>query len=1070
MSALTAAAVRRPVLTGAVTAAVLLLGLLALVRLPVQLLPDVSTGVVTVRTGVPGADAEVVRTRVSDPLTAAVRQVGGVTGVTATSSTGASALVVQLGDDVDPDQAAAAITQAVGRVQQQLPDGAAAPVVTAVDPEADPVLVLALTGADATVLTTAATDQVLPAVQGVDGVGQVTVAGEQQHQVTVTLRPERLAAHGLGVAEVVAVLGDQVGGRPGGTLAADDLDAPVTVAGAATAAQVGATVVGGTSARPVHLADVAVVAEDDAPVTEVALVQGVPAVTLSVSARSGGSQTAVADSVAATARAVAAGLPAGVALDVVADNTGFTRAALRATAEDLLLAVLLAALAVLLFVQSLRLTVVVATAIPTSLLATAFVMWTLGFALDVISLLAAVLLVGILVDDAVVVLEGIVRQARRGLPARDAAVAGRREVGAAAVALTLTDVVVFAPLTFATGTTRAVAVEFAVTVVVATLVSLAVSFTLTPVLAAGVLGRTATARRRRGPLGAVARAVQSLGRHLARWCDTGLDAWGAGYARLLTLVLRRRAVAHLAALACLGGTVGLVLGGALGLEQVPEGDPAQVVATVVLPPGTGTDAAAQALAGYTTAVLHDVPDATTVTAATGTALRATGGVQATVTVGLTARDARDEDLGDIRAGLVAAGRTVPGATVTTRVPNPFVSARDSGVPVQLHGDDPETLAAAAHDVAAALATVPEVREVTDPTLARGPAYTVTLRGTAADLGVDAAGLAQVLAVALGGSEVAVAEGADGTDLPLVVQVGAGAATTPAELEALPVTSVAARGSTAAGAGASARRAVRLAEVAEVARATAATPVTSVDGVPQITVGASPATGTTSDVATAAVKAAVRDLTLPDGVTWNVGGQDTSRGRAWAPLLLALGLSPVLIYLLLAALYESVVLPLAVLLTVPLATAGGLGALAATGTALDLFGLLGLLMLVGLVSKNAILLVDRTEQLRRGGLDRTTALVAAGRTRLRPILMTSLTVVAAMAPVALSQAPGAEYRTPMALVLIGGMTLSTLLTLVVCPALYVDLDRLRRAAVPTTETTTPDPAGPDPAGPGPGGAE
>jgi len=607
---------------------------------------------------------------------------------------------------------------------------------------------------------------------------------------------------------------------------------------------------------------------------------------------------------------------------------------------------------------------------------------------------------------------------------------------------------------FASGVTGQLLLEFGVTITVASAVSLAVSFTLTPMLAARWLRRPTRSRTRRGVGAAVRR---------------GLDRLTDGYEQVLRASLGARPAVVLVALAAAATSAILVTTGRVPSAYVPAEDTGLVNVTTRVPPGTtldGTDQDIQRLATLIRAHIPGVTDVSTTASALG------GG---TLTVDLVPKGQRPESAAKAARTISRLALTIPGMRANATVPNPLVPPSGSGLQVIFRGPDAGTVTRLANQASGPIARLPQLGQTLDAANENTATYAVQVNQTAAaDLGVTQQQVADTVATAIGGTQEGTIQTSQGVQEPIEVQL-ADPNLTRAQLLALPVATTgspvspaaAGRGGAAAtgtpastgapgAAAAAGPTPVTLGQVATVTDTTAPLTITDYDGLPQATVRASVASSSTTAAAVAAIRHSLSSLHFPAGYNYVITGANQQQATAFAPLETALALSPVLVYLLLAGLYESLILPFCVLLAVPLATAGAFCTLAWTGQTINLFSLIGLLMLIGLVSKNAILLVDRAEQLRRRGFTAREAAVEAGRTRLRPIVMTTLTVVIAMLPIAVLNSAGSEDRTPMALVLVGGMTSSTLLTLLVVPTLYTYLDALRRRLRPRVKLPVAQP--------------
>jgi len=1047
---LTKLLISRPLLTTMVFAGIAVLGVVAAVRLPVSELPNVEFPAVVVQLTYPGANSTTVREQITKPVQEAVAEVNGISELTAVSAAGSSVVIAQLDSGTDVDTVAGDISQAVSRVQRRLPDEAQSPVITKANPFVSPLLVVSYTGASAQQLQTLVDQTIQPRLQLVSGVGRIQVTGGLGTQVTVDIDPQLLVARNVSLTQVVQAVTAQNIDLSAGILATGDLDTQLTVDAQTTAESLSGLVVATVGGAPVHLGELGQVKEQPAEANSASNLNGTPAVSVAVTARDGANALETAGAVRAALDDIDKDLPAGVTRTVTSDQTVYTKAALSATVLDLVLAILLASLIILVFLQSLRQTFIVLVAIPTSLLATALMMYFLHFSLDIISLLAMSLLIGILVDDAIVVIENITRHLGMGKSPAQAAYDGRVEIGAAALALTLTDVIVFLPVIFTSGIVGQILFEFGVTVVVATLFSLLVSFTLTPMLSAHWL--------RHRPAAGAQRLTRRVGDRLQR----GERAMRNGYGRALRACLRSRPAVLAIGVLALVLSAGLILTGRVGTDYVPDADTGVINVAAQLPPGTSLATTSSALTGLAKRISAEVPGVTSVFATAGG-----GGLgrddSGSLTVNLVTRDHREQSIEELQRQVLVIALQVPGMIANATIPNPFVTPGSAGLPVILRGPDLDTLRDLADQVMAQLRRYPTLNRIQSTATLAAPSWNITIdQDRARSLGLTSQQIGAAVAAAVGGTDVTTVQSSTGVDVPIHVSVTGADEMSEADLMALPIGLAGAAstgngagsGSTgtgngaAAGAGSGSNGAgnasvpVTLGQVATVSHGTAPEVINDYAQQPQVTVRAAAAQGVALSEAQADITSAMANVPLPPGYDFIVGGEAAQQRKTLGPLLFTLLLAPLLIYMLLAALYESLVLPLSVLLALPLATVGAFGALALAGATLNMMSLIGLLMLIGLISKNAILLVDYTETLRRRGLARHEAVVEAATTRLRPILMTSATMVVAMLPMALLAEPGSEYRSPMALVIVGGMTTSTFLTLIIVPTLYTYLDSAR----------------------------
>ncbi len=993
------------------------IGLRLLAGMPVELLPNIEFPVVSIVTVYPGAGPQEVESAVTKPIEEAVGTVSGVREIQASSQEALSLVLVEFALGTDLNAATGAVREKLEAVRAQLPRDARAPVVQRFSFSAFPILSLSLTSDSRTPqeLRELVDDRVRSRLEQVPGVANVEVIGGQVREVQVEVDRDRLQAYGLSLAQFTAGVVQENLNVPAGSLREGGRQLAVRALGEFRSVreleQVRLAVPGGGSVR---VGDVARVRDGVAERTQLSRLNGRESVTLLVRKAADANTITVADAVKRELERVRRLYP-DLHVTVANDASTFTREAVNDVFLALLLGVVLASAIVFLFLHDAVNTFIVFLAIPTSLLASFVVIASFGFTLNFFTLLGLSLAIGILVDDSIVVLENIHRHLEGGEPPAEAALNGRSEIGLAAVAITLVDVVVFVPLGLSGGVFGQLLRPFGLTVATVTLASLFAAFTLTPMLAARWL------RRRTGqeaPPGLSARLFAPVDRFYT-WLD-------ARYEGLLRWALRRRGVVVLLGVLSVVGV--FPLAGRLGFEFVPTVDQGVLSVRIELPAGTSLARTAE-VASQVEARLRRVPEVEDVITNVGTAgqFAETGPQYASMIVRLKEhRRRRDvEVLRELQNTPETA--LIPGARVvysTAQVAGPV-----RPVEVRVLGDDLTLLARTADRIAERLRAVPGTRDVDVSVRIGRPELQVRVdRERASQLGLSTATVAAVLRTAVEGS-VDTQLRLDGDEVPVRVRmVRDGRALRPSDLPDLLVATVGGRP-------------VYVRDVAWVEPALGPTQIDRRNRQRVVTVSANLQPGAFAGNVNQLAARALADIQVP-GVVVEFGGQAEQIAEAGGTFLFALGLGVVLVYILLAALFESTFTPFAIMLALPLAWVGGILALLATGKSLSIVSAIGFILLTGLVMKNSILLVDYTNTLRARGLERTEAVLRAGPTRLRPVIMTTLSVVLGSLPVALEFGKGSELRSPLAWAVIGGLTWSTLLTLVVIPVTYTLLDDLR----------------------------
>jgi HAE1 family hydrophobic/amphiphilic exporter-1 len=768
----------------------------------------------------------------------------------------------------------------------------------------------------------------------------------------------------------------------------------------------------------VHIGDVAKVIDTYKKQTFITRANGKPAVALAVYKQSTANTVAVSDSVHKLLPQLQAEMPQGVTLSTIFDTSTSTRNSLNDVNQNLIAAVLITGVVLLFFLHNFRSMAIVLLAIPTSLISTYAVMYALGFTLNMLSLMALALLIGILVDDSIVVLENIHRHLQRGEPPRDAALNGRAEIGMAALAITLVDVVVYTPVAYMSGQIGAFFRQFGLTITAATIFSLLVSFTLTPMLASRWLRRDS---------GVGTGRWQRFGRS---W-DSGLNAVARRYGGVVAWAissLRRRLLVIGVAVLLLAGAVALIPLHVVSSEFVPDFDQGLFTVSLEMPVGTPLDATT-AMLDRLDGLAGALPETQQTLALAGTG-GSGGGDQSrfgTIYVQLKPQATRRRSDKQLAAIVQAQAQRIPGITVRAVAPN-FASGSGQPITYRIQGPDEAELGKLGDQVAALIAAVPGTANVKNSGASNLPEVQVQVdQAHLGDLGLTTADVATLLHTALQGTVATQFRPPGQPQVDVRVLVAGADAKDPSTLLNLTLLSP-------SGAG------IPLAQVGALLSTTGPSAIDRYDRLRQVTVSADLTNRTLGDVS-GDIRAGLARVSLPPGYKFVEAGSASDQNSAFTSLLQALALSVVLMYMLMVALYESFFTPFVIMFSLPTALVGALIALAVTGDTLNVLSMIGLIMLMGLVAKNAILLVDYTNTLRTRGMPRAEAIRQAGQTRLRPILMTTTAMVLAMLPLALKIGAGAELRSAMGVVLIGGLLSSLLLTLVLVPVMYVTTENV-----------------------------
>jgi HAE1 family hydrophobic/amphiphilic exporter-1 len=1016
--------ISRPVFTAMLVLAVVVFGLNAYPKIGVDQFPDIDFPVVTVTTVQPGADPETIERDVSDPLEEALNSLGGLETVRSVNVESVSQIVLQFGLEKDVDVAAQDVRDRVQATLSKLPQEAETPIVEKFDVGAAPILTLALSGPlPPEELTRVAEDVLKPQLQRQDGVGSVEVVGGRKREIRIVLDPARLRTAGVAASDVLLAVKAQNVDVPGGRTKEPATERVVKIEGEArTVDALRDVVVASPGGAPVRLRDVADVIDGPAVARTSAAQDGRAAVALVVKKQSGANTVQVAEHVVDALESVQKTLPEGAEVRLVRDNSRFIRRSIDGVKEDLVLGGLLAVLVVLVFLRNWRATVVSALALPASVIGTFAAMHALGYTFNIITMLALTLSIGLLIDDAIVVIENISRHAEHGEPPARAAHAGTREIALAVLAVTLSILAVFVPVAFMEGIVGRFFSAFGITVAVAVAISYFVSMTLTPMASSIVL-------RHHRAEGRVSLAVERALRAVERT-----------YRRVLAWALDHRGVTVAIAVATLLATVGLAK--FLQFTFMPQQDMSEVKVTLELPVGTPIERTARELEALRVQIAA-VPGVKSVFATAG------GGVQEEVHKGellvaivpIAERTYSQIQLKEwLRDNLARSGDAV----VTVQDISAIGGGASRPQPVQFNvrGSSWEEVVAAAEKVQAHMKASPLYSDP-DSTYRPGkPQISVEIdRERAASLGIPTASVGQAVRAFLAQDDFAsFRQGTESYDVRL--ELPAEYLADPARVGELTIRS-------------SQGQLVELRNLANLTEKSVLSQIDRQAQMRQITLLA-------ELPQTASLGAAMADLSafaekeLPKSVSFDFEGQGKELGKTARSFLQALVLGVVLLYMILAAQFGSLVDPVTVMLSLPFAVIGALGGLLATGQFMSMFAMIGIIMLMGLVAKNGILLVEFTNQLKEQGRSTREALLEAGPVRLRPILMTTIAMIAGMVPVALARGDGAETRVPMAIAIIGGLVSSTVLTLVVVPVFYSLLERIKRKrALALEEADAPD---------------
>jgi HAE1 family hydrophobic/amphiphilic exporter-1 len=1010
--------IRRPVFAVMLIGALVTLGWISLGRLGVDLFPKVEFPYVAVTTPLPGASPDAIETEVSDVIEEYVNRISGIKELRSVSSEGLSQVFIQFELEENVDIKAQDVRDKVALAQRDLPQEAEAPIIEKIDPASAPILSV-LIGGDLPIrnLTEYAEDVVKERLQRLVGVGSVSRVGGREREIRIWLNTEALRSYKLTATDVMAAVRAEHVKIPGGQLETRGAVAEFSVNTMGEVERVedfGNIVVAYRQGVPTFIRDVARVEdglEDERTYSEL---DGTPGVSLAIRRQSGRNTVEVAHAVQDEVEHLRATAPPGVKLTLARDTSKFIESSARDVSIDMVVGGILAILVTLAFLRSLRSTLIVSTAIPASIVATFFLFYVMGFTLNLLTLMALSVSIGLLIDDAIVVLENIHRHIEAGMPPLSAASRGTAEVGPAVVAGTLSVLAVFIPIAFMQGLIGRFFFEYGLVISFAVAISLLVALTLTPMLCAYTL-------RSGHSSGRLFLAMESL--------YSGLDR---AYGVLLARVLQHRLLVVGLALGAI--YLGISVAGNIPLEFSSKADRSEFEGVVELPQGAGIETT-KAIGSRAAKAVGELEHVESVFMTVGGGARGeinVASIYGTLTPKQQRATSQEEIMASIREAL---RRTAPEARRVGVNEIPWISGGGFtayNVEYGLQGDDLQVLEGTAERIAAEMRASPLFVDTALSFEPGKPEIQVLIdRKRSADLGVPLRPLASTIQALVGGVEVAQFE-ESGKRYGVRVRLEADQRDELHEMERIQVRSVSGR-------------LVDLISVGELKVASASARIDRRDRARSVTVFANTTQGVALGTAAERLDEIVSGVGLPLGYQGKHEGTTKRMQDTAAAVVFAFVLALLALYMILASQFNSFVQPVVIMLSAPLSFVGAFAALSWSGMALSIWAQIGLIALMGLVMKNGILLVDYANQLRAEGADAHSAMLQAGPVRLRPVLMTAFSTIFGMIPVALASSDAAEFRNPMGVLVIGGLSSSTLLTLLVVPVAYTLLADLPVAA-------------------------
>ncbi|MBX3624712.1 MAG: efflux RND transporter permease subunit [Rhizobacter sp.] len=1030
----TRVSISNPVMATMVMLAFVVLGLFSVQRLAVDQFPNVDFPTVVVQMDYPGASPEIVEAEISKKVEEAVNTIAGINALSSRSYEGSSVVIVEFNLDVDGRKAADDVREKIALIRPNLRDEVKEPRIFRFDPQSAPIFNVAVLAPDnkksPQELTTWATQVLQKRLENVRGVGSVTVVGGVKRQVNLYLRPAALEAMGVSVDQVLAAVKSENQELPMGALQSAEQERVVQInARLKRPEDFREIVVTRRGGNAIKLWQVADVVDGPQEIESLALYNGQRTVLLSVQKSQGENTIAVVDGLQAALKDVAALVPPGVKVEVNRDNSRSIRVSVANVTQTLIEGAALTVLIVFLFLNSWRSTVITGLTLPIALIGTFLFMYAFGFTINGITMMALSLCVGLLIDDAIVVRENIVRHVQLGKTPMQAALDGTNEIGLAVLATTLSIVAVFLPIGFMGGIVGKFFHQFGITIVAAVLISMFVSFTLDPMLSSVWHDPQAHEHGRRGP--PVTLYDKTIGRVTALF-DRLTEWLSDAYQHILGWSLKHKLKTLLLALATFVASFFVIP--ILGAEFIPKADFSETQLNFYTPVGSSLETT-EARARQIDAVLREMPEVRhTVTTING--VGAPGKIYGSVYVRLVDRKDRTRSVDQLTAPLRERLARIPGVTVT----NIGVTDLGGGKSLQfsIQGPDLAELERLSNLIMPKLREIPGLVDLDSTLKPNKPTVSIDVkRDAAADLGLNVNALAGTLRTLVAGTTAGNWRAPDGENYDVNVRVTPEARSDVNDLLRVPINVTAAADGSP--------RIVRLSQVADVKPSTGLNQINRRDLNREINVDAN-AYGRSSGEVSADIRRVLDSVAWPPGYRYSFGGSTKNMNESFQYAIGALALAIVFIYMILASQFKSFLQPIALMASLPLTLIGVVLTLLVFGSTLNMFSIIGIVMLMGLVTKNAILLVDFAIRARQGEhgdapMGREAALLHAAEVRLRPILMTTLAMVFGMVPLAFALSEGSEQRAPMGQAVIGGVITSSLLTLVVVPVIYCYLDDL-----------------------------
>ncbi len=1008
--------VKRPVTITMLVLIVVLIGAISFTELPIDLFPEIEVPVAIVATSYSGTGPQEMENLITRQIEGAISTVANIDTVSSISSEGSSIVIALFNFGVDMDMAALEMREKVDMVKGFLPEASEEPMVMKIDPNAMPIVQISLsTEGDLEGLQSLAEDTFSQRLERIDGVASVDIYGGFSREVEIAVNQNELANYGLSSSQLAQLLSASNLSLPGGSVSRGDQDLSVRVTGEFESIEdIRNMPIPLSSGDVIRLGDIAavdLVAED---INTISRTNGADSITMSIQKQSGRNTVQVSESIQREVERLQRDYP-NTKIDVVLDTADFIVQSINTVAQNAILGSLLAVLILYIFLKNLRTTLIIGVAIPISLVTSFILLFFNGITLNMMTLGGLALAVGMLVDSAIVVLENIFRFNSEGYSREEAAIQGASEVGMAITASTLTTIAVFVPIMFVEGIVGTIFRDFALTVTLSLAASLVVSLTLIPMLSSKIMK---VSEREKGKK----RKLQPLYNAF----DGVYDRVDGTYRKMLSRSLHKRKLTLFIALAIFVGSIASLF--VVGMEFLPSTDEGMINMSIGLPLGSDIDKVDE-ITKKVEEELLDIPELDIISTSIGGGnmmMGMGGGGDSSISMLLIPLSERDRSTAQVAEEIRRRVKEIPGAEISvSEASSTAMIGSGNPINISIKGPELDELERISEDIKDLVESVNGTREVTTSLSDSMPEIQVLVnKEIAATYGLTAAQVAtSVRNNAAGNIVTRLKQG--GEEIDVVIRSVGGVTESMGSFQYMEI-------STPTGTN------IPLSQIADVTVEKGPTAINRENQERVVSVSSQIVDRDLNSIVTD-VEARLQGYTMPDGYSYSIGGENEEMIDAFQQLGLALALAIVLIYMVMAAQFESLIYPFIIMFTIPLAFSGGALGLFLTGRSLGVTALIGVIILSGIVVNNGIVLIDYINTLRKQGMERREAIETAGPIRLRPILMTSLTTILGLIPITLGIGEGAELMAPMGSVVIGGLILSTVLTLVVVPVMYTILD-------------------------------